>query len=53
MVSHSQGDSGGGLAPQEKQGDIAEEGKRRRGRTTIGVSFSSMCGLSGGGALLA
>ena len=30
----------GGLSPQEKQGAIFGEGKRRRGRTTIGISFS-------------
>ena len=38
--SHSQGNVGGGLVPQEEQGAIFGVGKRRRGQTAIGILFS-------------
>ena len=37
---HSRGNPGGSLGLQEKQGTIVGQGRRRRGGTTIGISFS-------------
>ena len=49
---YSPGSMGGGLGPQEKQGAVLGEGKRKRGGTTIGISLH-LQGLSGGKTPLA
>ena len=49
---HSRGKPGGGLGPQNKQGTIFGEGKRRKGRPSIGIYFPHMYGISEGGGSL-
>ena len=51
-VHHNQGSAGGGLGPQEKQGAIVGEDKRRRVGINIGTSFSACSGSWTAGHLL-
>ena len=48
---HSQGNPGGGLGQQEKQGAIVGEGKRRKGRPPQEFLSLHMCGLLEGKAM--